>query len=138
MKVKLLSQDSIIPAQKREGDAAYDCYASKGTLIRVGETALVPLGFAIELDGKYGALIMGRSGNERDGLQCRTGVIDSNYRGEVKAMITNNSLHDYFVETHERIAQMLIVPLFTDKLTLVTALSDTNRGVDGFGSSGKK
>lgn len=136
IKTKLL-ENGTMPSYSREGDACLDCYAAEDVFIEKGVTKKVKLGFALELPVGYEAQIRPRSGLSLIGLDVKLGTIDSNYRGEVSAIIQNNStLDEYKILKGNRVAQMLIQKVEPISLVEVDALSETNRGENGFGSSG--
>lgn len=137
MEVKIKLLDGQMPVYSRERDACLDCYAAEDLTIEKGVTKKVKLGFALELPVGYEAQIRPRSGLSLIGLDVKLGTIDSNYRGEVSAIVQNNStLDEYKILKGNRIAQMLIQKVEPISLIEVDALSDTNRGDNGFGSSG--
>lgn len=142
IKTKLL-ENGILPSYSREGDACLDCYAAEDITIKFGETKKVRLGFALELPEGYEAQIRPRSGLSLKGIHVQLGTIDSNYRGEVNAIV-----HyivdpwgpclpaDLKIEKGTRIAQMKIEKVEPVTFVEVQELSETNRGGNGFGSSG--
>lgn len=136
IKIKLLN-NGIVPAYSREGDACLDCYAAEDVFFRYGETKKVRLGFALELPKGYEAQIRPRSGLSLKGVQVQLGTIDSNYRGEVNAIIHYvGSLEPFEIVKGVRIAQMKIEKVEPVSFVEVTELNESNRGQDGFGSSG--
>ena len=106
-----------------------------------GQLSIVPTGIAIELpDNGCAAFLYARSGlGVKHGicLSNGVGVIDSDYRGEVCAGLCNVSDKPYVIEPNERVAQMVIAPVFTPDIVEVDELSDTKRGAGGFGSTGR-
>jgi dUTP pyrophosphatase len=97
---------------------------------------LIPLGFAMELPKGFEAVVRPRSGLSLDGIDVAIGTIDSNYRGEVKACVINNTDGNFEISAGDRICQLAVreIPIVT--LEVVAELSDTERGSNGFGSSG--
>jgi dUTP pyrophosphatase len=132
-----LEQGGIAPQVSREGDAAFDCYSTVGVKLFAGERRLIPLGFGIALPQGKAALIVGRSGNTMKNLDVELGVIDNNYRGQVSAMVTNTGTLPASISPGQRVAQMLIIDTYTPTLTIVAELPESNRGAQGFGSSGE-
>lgn len=133
-------ENGNLPVYKREGDACLDCFArlaSETIKIPMGSRCLVNLGFAIELPPDWEGVIRPRSGLSLEGLDCAIGTIDSNYRGEVKAVLINNSKGDYTIRNGERVCQLAIRLAQEVHLHEVLELSETERGDNGFGSSGK-
>ncbi len=118
-----------------------DIYAAVDTqlIINPGETVLVPTGFSIELPIGFEAQIRPRSGlaiKNSIGIMNSPGTIDSDYRGEVKIIVTNFGNKEFVVTRGDRIAQMVIAKYERIEWDEVQQLSDTTRGSGGFGSTG--
>lgn len=110
-------------------------------IIKPGETVLVPSGFSIELPLGYEGQIRPRSGlatNHRIGVLNSPGTIDSDYRGEVRIILTNFGKEDFVVRRGDRIAQLVINRYVRVEWEEVAKLEDTGRGEGGFGHSGVK
>lgn len=135
VKIKLLNGGKL-PELKTKGAACYDCYCNEAVIIKPGETKIVKLGFAIEVPLAYYAEIRGRSGLSSNGVLVMTGTVDSDYRGEVGAIISNLGSTNFIADQGDRVAQMQIKPVIDTNLILVDELSDTKRGAGGFGSTG--
>lgn len=133
--IKLLNGGKL-PEYKRDGDVCMDCYANENICIKKGERKLVSLGFAIELPLNWEAIIRPRSGNSKNGIDVAIGTIDTNYRGELKANVINNSDTDFEIKPGDRICQLAIREAPKTEWNVVAELSDTVRGENGFGSSG--
>lgn len=141
IKIKKLNENCIIPRYMTEGAAAMDVYACLEAPVTVqpGQRELIPTGFAIGVPSGYAAILCARSGLAfKSGISLANGigVIDSDYRGEVKAAIINNSDTPFTVEKGMRIAQMMIMPVATALLEEADELDQTLRGEGGFGSTG--
>lgn len=138
VKIKLL-EGGKNPERKTSGAACYDCYSTEDVLLYSGNTKLVKLGFCMELPDGYYAEIRGRSGNSSRGILCHTGIVDSDYRGEVRVILTNLNEKPEPVEIKkgDRVAQMMIKKVTDSDLVLSDELSETFRGDGGFGSTGK-
>lgn len=141
VKIKYLSKYASVPEYATDGSLGMDVSAalSAPLTIKAGERVLVPLGFALEIPEGWGAFIFPRSGlSFRKGISMSNcvGVIDTDYRGEVKASVINLSDKDYVVNPGDRIAQMLFLPVEKAKLTEAPELYDTERAEGGFGSTG--
>ena len=134
--IKLL-EDGIIPVYKTEGSAGADCFSRVDAVIKPHETKVIPLGFAVEIPNGYEMQIRPRSGLVTKGKQAIFGTIDSDYRGEVGAIIYNSSDDEFVVKKGDRIAQCLIAPVIIASFNAVEELSETERGNGGFGSTGK-
>lgn len=140
IKIKVI-ENGKIPEFKREGDACVDCYARIADnidhiSIPAHSRCLVNLGFALELPKGYEAVVRPRSGLSLQKIDICIGTIDNNYRGEVKACIVNNSESSFDVKNGDRICQLAIRKTEDIVFERVENLSETNRGDNGFGSSG--
>lgn len=147
MKIKKLYEDAIIPTRADNGSAGMDLYAyladndiADVLVVPPHKTEMVSVGFAMEIpSGTYGA-IFARSGlASKQGLRPANcvGVVDSTYRGEVFVALHNDSDEIKCIHHKDRIAQMIIMEYPTVEITETDVLSDTERGANGFGSSGK-
>ncbi len=137
LKVKKLRPDAVLPVRKRKGDAGLDLYAVEDVVLKPGEWKAVPTGIAVEIPEGHFGLIKDRSGLAlKYALHCLAGVVDENYRGEIKVVMINLGGEEFKVEKGTRIAQLLIVPYLSVEVEEVEELSDTERGERGFGSSG--
>jgi dUTP pyrophosphatase len=137
LKVKKLKKDAQLPVRKRKGDAGLDLYCVEEIQLQPGEWKAVPTGIAVEIPSGYFGLIKDRSGLAlKHALHCLAGVIDENYRGEVKVVLINLGDKPVKLEKGSRIAQLLVIPYLKTEVVEVEELSDTERGEGGFGSSG--
>lgn len=123
---------------KREGDACADCYSNISVAIASKSRVVIPLGFALEIPEGYEGVIRPRSGMTSKEIDSAIGTIDSNYRGELKAVIINDSDKKITISKGDRICQLAIRK--TEYITFeeVDELSETERGSNGFGSSGMR
>jgi dUTP pyrophosphatase len=134
--------DIPLPAYATEGSAGMDICAAVETdcIIKAGETALIPTGFAIAVPPGYEAQVRPRSGlaaKYQVGILNSPGTIDSDYRGEVKVILTNFGRQDFSVRRGERIAQMIIAPYVRAEWEIKGSLDSTGRGAGGFGHTGR-
>lgn len=137
MNVKIkLCDNGVLPTYAHIGDACCDCYAAEDLTIAYGQWAKVKLGFCLELPSGYEAQIRPRFGLSSKGVIAILGTIGSNYRGEVCAIIQNNSFDDFEIKFGDRICQMKIERVEPVVFKVVEKLSDTLRGSNGFGSTG--
>lgn len=142
IRVKKLRPNAVLPTYGSADAAGADLYAclEETVTIHPGESAFIPTGLAMELPKGYAGLIYARSG-----LACKrglapankVGVIDSDYRGEFIVVLHNHGTTSQEVCHGERIAQLVITPVFTPGFTQVEELTDTQRAGGGFGSTGK-
>ena len=140
LEVKLLHPDAALPARTRAGDAGYDLRCVEPFVLRPAERALVPTGLALALPPGLAGLVLPRSGlAHRHGITCANspGLIDPNYRGEIKVVLHNAGDEPFAVAKGDRIAQLLLVPYVAPEIAVVDELPDSERGDAGFGSSGR-
>lgn len=142
VRIKKLSDKAIIPTFGSAGSAGGDLYSAEENqvIIAPNQTVLIGTGLAVEIPDGYVGLVYARSGlATKSGLAPanKVGVIDSDYRGEIKVALHNHSNEIRTVSQGERIAQMVIAPYLKVEYEEVDDLSDTARGGGGFGSTGK-
>ena len=142
IRVKKLREDAIVPTYGSAEAAGADLYAcmDETVVVAPGESVWINSGIAVELPVGYVGLIFARSSmGVKRGLAPanKVGVIDSDYRGELRVVLYNHSKAEQQVEPGERIAQLVITPIITPGFTVVDELSDTSRADKGFGSTGK-
>lgn len=131
-----------LPAYATKGAAGLDLRAciDGAVTIAPGETVLIPTGLAVFLDNpNLAAMLLPRSGlGHKHGIVLGnlTGLIDSDYQGELKISLWNRGQHAYRVETGERIAQLLITPVIRPALNIVGSFDASARGAGGFGHTG--
>lgn len=135
------TKDVPLPLYATGGSAGMDIYAAvtDTMIVPSGETVLVPTGFSIELIPGFEAQIRPRSGlaiKNSIGIMNAPGTIDSDYRGEVKVILTNFGKSDFAIRRGDRIAQMVIAAYERIEWEESQSLSDTGRGTGGFGSTG--
>src|SRR3954449_5974112 len=139
LSVRLLDPRARPPAQAREGDAGYDLRCLEGFGLAPGERRTVPTGVAIALPDGVAGLVVPRSGlAARHGISVVNGpgLVDPNYRGELRVVLVNLGEHPFEAQAGDRIAQLLLVPFVAPALRVVDELPGSERGADGFGSSG--
>ena len=140
--VKKLNEKAILPTYGSAEAAGADLYACLDAPVTVqpGETAWIPTGIALEVPKGCAGLVYARSGlGVKRGLAPanKVGVIDSDYRGQIHVVLLNHGKTEQTIQHGERIAQFLITPVLTPAYEEAEELSDTDRGVGGFGSTGK-
>lgn len=142
IRVKKLREGAILPTYGSVEAAGADLYAclDAPVTIQPGETAWIPTGLALEVPRGCAGLVFARSSmGAKRGLAPanKVGVIDSDYRGEIRVVLLNHSKIPQTVEPGDRVAQFLITPVLTPEYVEAETLSDTGRGGSGFGSTGK-
>lgn len=142
IKVKKLNDKATLPTRGSEYAAGYDLYAAIENNITVPahSTEKIGTGLSFELPDETFAAIFARSGlATKQGLRPANcvGVCDSDYRGEYIVAIHNDTDEDKIIEPRERIAQMILMPYIPMTFVETDELSESGRGQDGFGSTGK-
>eukprot|EP00435_Cladocopium_sp_Y103_P036774 s34_g9.t1 len=136
LKVKLLSESAVLPTRGTVGSAGLDLSASEDYKINPGDYLLIKTGVAVELPrGTYGRLAS-RSSLASMGVEVSAGVIDRDFRGEIKVLMHNQSGREFWVRRGDRIAQLIVERVMEVEVQQVTSLSETSRGRQGFGSTG--
>ncbi len=141
--IKKLNERAKIPTYGSEYSAGADLYAvcDESVVIKPNETVLIHTYLSMEIPEGYGGFIYARSGlASKKGLAPanKVGVIDADYRGEVMVALHNHSLTEQTVSDGERIAQLVIAPFLKADFCETDELTNTGRGVGGFGSTGTK
>lgn len=140
LEIKKLDERAKIPTYGTSDSAGADLYAvlDSELMIEPGETKIIPTGLSMAIPKGYVGLIYARSSlGTKKGLAPanKVGVIDADYRGEVKVVLFNQSKETQTINPKERIAQIIITPYIKVDFEEVTELSETKRGSGGFGST---
>lgn len=122
-----------LPKRAHYNDAGADCYVAEDMILPAHGTKAVPLGFGLKLpDGMVG-FVCPRSGLSRKGISCELAPVDSGYRGEIHAIMTNHNDEDFHLAKNDRVGQIVILPC------LIPDFSEEEfeeRGTGAFGSTG--
>ena len=139
LKYTKLHPDEQVPFKASKGAAAYDLYSLENVYIPHGETAVVRTGIALQIPEGWKGESYSRSGLAADGIIVANapGKIDSDYRGEIKVILHNTRKDLVGINYKDRIAQFEINPVHEIEWELAEDLGLTERGEDGFGSTGK-
>lgn len=142
LKIKKLNENAVIPQRATEYSAGADLFAciENPITIKKGEIVKIPTGISAEPENKNVMLVI----SARSGLASKfgitpangIGIIDSDYRGEIAVPLINLGSSDFIIEKNMRIAQLIAVPIIFPEIIQADSLSDTQRGSDGFGSTG--
>lgn len=137
LRFRKLDPSAKAPTRAHPDDAGLDLYAVKDAELRPGASAMVPTGVSVEVPDGHVGLILDRSSMAKLGLKTAGGVIDAGYRGEVGVILWNISGKVHRLSAGDRIAQLLIIPIAVPAVEEAEALSETQRGAKGFGSTGR-
>lgn len=140
LKIKMLDKELPAPHYAHPGDAGLDICSSEDATIYPGERISLGTGLAVEIPEGHVGLAFPKSGrgiNEGLSIVNAVGVIDSGYRGELKASLINHDRRTpIYITRGQKVFQLVVVPCAVCELELVEELSSTSRGEGGFGSTG--
>lgn len=139
LRVKLLSENATVPTRGSDQAAGWDLYAAEDVIVPARGKAIIPTDIAVAIATKHYGRIAPRSGMSwKNHTDIGAGVVDSDYRGPVGVVMFNHADSDLQIEKGDRVAQLVIEQISTQPLVVVEGnLDDTERGEDGFGSTGK-
>lgn len=130
--------DSAKKPEKKLDDAGYDLFSDEDRVIPARSFITVKTGIGLEIPKFHAGLIWPRSGmSAKHGIDVLAGVIDPSYRGEIMVCLLNNKDTDYEIKKGDKIAQIIIQKYESPQLIKCDSLSETDRGTNGFGSSGR-
>lgn len=135
MKIKIINYGyKSLPSRKHYNDAGADVYSTKELVVYPHTTERIPLGLGLELPDGYAGFVFPRSGLSSEGIVCELPPIDSGYKGEINAIVSNVSDKPYKVNIGDRIGQLVIIPIVIADF-VVDELEE--RGTGAFASTGK-
>ncbi|KAI9595588.1 deoxyuridine triphosphatase, partial [Syncephalis fuscata] len=135
---KRLSDKATAPTRATQHSVGYDLSSATDCTIQPSQRVRIPLDLAIEFTNGYMGDIRSRSGRAfKEGLIVITGTIDPDYRGNIYVVLCNISDTPVTIKTGERIAQLVLTPVVTPTAKEIHQLSNTQRGNNGFGSTGQ-
>ena len=140
LNIQRLHPDAILPTRAHENDAGLDLYAAVQVGIPVLGRNLVSTGIAVAIPPGHVGYITPRSGlAHSNGITVLNspGAIDAGFTGEIKVNLINHGQAPYIITPGQRIAQLVLHPIITPTVVEVTELTDTARGANGHGSTGK-
>ena len=133
----VLDEGAILPTRAHDTDAGFDLYSRENKIIPAHGSAIFDTGVHIQIPGSLAAVIISKSGlNVKESLTS-TGLIDEGYTGALIVKLYNHSDVPTLIERGHKISQFILVPVCTPALNVVDSLDTTERGDNGFGSSGK-
>ena len=133
-----VEKGAYFPERAHKTDAGLDVKSSENRLIKAHRGALMHTGLHVQLPHGTAGLLVSKSGlNVKHGITS-TGLIDEGYKGEIMVKLYNHSDYDYFVNAGDKISQLVVIPVLYEDIHIKNFLdADTDRGNNGFGSSGK-
>lgn len=144
VKIKKLKENAVIPKKAFPYDAGWDlssCLDCNSVEIPIGKTVLIGTGLAMAVPNGYFGGIFARSGlSTKQGLRPANcvGVLDASFRNEVMVPLYNDGNEVRIVKNGDRIAQLIILPVYDTNMEIVEELNETDRGMGGFGSTDKR
>ena len=136
--VMLMSANARAPTRSTEGSAGYDLYSIEDNSIKPGHRKIIDSGIALAFPKSHYVRVAPRSGLDvKKGIDVMAGVVDSDYRDSIKVVLINHSEEEYGIKAGDRIAQLILTKIDTPKVDIVEELTKTDRGIDGFGSTGR-
>ena len=140
--IRKLDPNVELPTYKTDGASGMDLMAFIKEPIKLlpNTSCLVPTGLSVAFSEDYEIQIRPRSGlaaKSNVTILNTPGTIDSDYRGEIKAILFNHGKKEFLINNKDRVAQMILVPILKMKLEVADSLPDSTRGKGGFGSTGK-
>lgn len=136
MKV-VLDKGAILPTRAHKLDAGFDLYSPVETVVYHGDSAIIDTGVHVEIPAGYVGMVKSKSGLNVKYNITSEGVIDAGYTGSIVVKLYNHGNAAVTIAKNQKISQLVILPIITPELELVDSLEDTDRGNNGFGSTGK-
>lgn len=137
MKV-LLDPGAYMPERAHSADAGYDLRSPIKCRLYAGEAVVIDTGVHVEIPVGYAGMLKSKSGLNVKHDIVGEGVIDSGYTGSIRVKLYNHGSESYMIEVGDKISQLVILPIITPDLELVEELEETDRGNNGFGSTGRR
>ena len=136
MKIKL-DNGAYMPERAHEADAGYDLRSPITDRLYAGQAITIDTGVHVEIPRGYVGMLKSKSGLNVVHDIVGEGAIDSGYTGSIRVKLYNHGGESYMIERGDKISQLVLLPIITPELELVDELEETERGANGFGSSGK-
>ena len=133
----MLDPGARMPERAHPEDAGLDLFSPEAVNVPARESAVIDTGVHVEIPNGYAGMIKSKSGlNIKHGI-ISDGVVDAGYTGSIRVKLYNLSDDDYMVELGDKISQLVIVPVITPEVTVVGEIGGSERGENGFGSTGR-
>ena len=132
-----LSDKAKTPTKGTTFSAGYDLFAPEDTFINANSRKIVPTDIAMSIPQNHFGLIAARSSRAVNSVDTGGGIIDSDFCGNIGVILVNNNPSPLFIKQGEKLAQLLLIPIYQGTLTEVDVLPPTERGDKGWGSTGK-
>lgn len=138
MQIKVvLDENAKMPSKAHKEDAGYDLYSPEAVIVPARESVSIDTGVHVQIPEGYVGMLKSKSGlNVKYGITSE-GVIDCGYTGSIRVKLYNNSNNHYVFEAGDKITQLVIIPIADTELVISRDLEESERGSNGFGSSGR-
>ena len=133
----MIDNGAYMPTRAHDVDAGLDLYAMDGQIVPAKESAIFDTGVHVQLPHGTAGVLVSKSGLNVKHDITSTGLIDEGYTGSIKVKLYNHGGFDYRVKAGDKISQLVILRVERPELELVDSLEETERGVGGFGSTGR-
>ena len=133
----MLDEGAFMPERAHEWDAGYDIFSPVKECVWKHSSVTIDTGVHVEIPQGYVGMLKSKSGLNVKHSITGEGVIDAGYTGSIRCKLYNDSFQNYHVERGDKIIQLVILPIITPELVQVESLEETERGDNGFGSTGK-
>lgn len=138
IKTKRLNPETKLPTYAHPGDVGMDLYSLENCTLKPGERRIFNLGFAMEFEAGYAAIVKDKGSLPKNGgVHTMGGVYDAGYRGEYNVQLINLGQEPYEILKGDKIAQLIIYPIIIAELEETNELSNSARGLGQFGSTGR-
>lgn len=133
----MLDDGAIMPHRAHSADAGFDLFSREDAVIYPNAGGIFDTGVHVAIPEGYVGFLKSKSGlNVKHSIQSE-GVIDSGYTGSIHVKLFNHGSKAVYIDKGQKISQLVLLPIVTPELVLVDSLEDTERGANGFGSTGK-
>ena len=133
----VIDESAFLPERAHETDAGLDIRSPRKAVVFGHDSIVIDSGIHIEIPKGYVGMLKSKSGlNVKHGITSE-GVIDCGYTGSIRVKLYNNHFEPFCIERGDKITQLVILPILTPEIEVVESLEETERGDNGFGSTGK-
>ena len=133
----MLDDGGYIPTRAHREDAGMDLRSPVDVVVKSLDSVTIDTGLHLRIPEGYAGLLVSKSGLNVNHDITSTGLIDSGYTGSIRVKLYNHGLDDYQVHKGDKVSQLVVIPVMIPRLELVGDLGDSERGSNGFGSTGK-
>ena len=133
----MLDDGGYMPTRAHREDAGMDLRSPVDVVVKSLDSVTIDTGLHLRIPEGYAGLLVSKSGLNVNHDITSTGLIDANYLGSIRVKLYNHGLEDYQVHKGDKISQLVVIPVMIPRLELVGSLGESDRGDNGFGSTGK-